>query len=60
VPAYASFLIFALVLIPVPGPDFAVVTKNTLAGGRPRGVRTAAGVAGAAATASVHPAEQFP
>jgi hypothetical protein len=34
---YADFLAFAVVLVLVPGPDFAVVTKNTLAGGRRRG-----------------------
>lgn len=43
--AYWSFLAFAFVLVLVPGPDFAVVTKNTLAGGRRRGVWSAAGVA---------------
>jgi threonine/homoserine/homoserine lactone efflux protein len=42
--SYVSFLIFAVVLVLVPGPDFAVVTKNTLAGGRPRGLWTALGV----------------
>ena len=44
--AYGSFLIFAVVLVLVPGPDFAVITKNTLAGGRRRGSWSAAGVAG--------------
>jgi threonine/homoserine/homoserine lactone efflux protein len=29
---YAEFLAFAVVLVLIPGPDFAVVTKNTLAG----------------------------
>jgi threonine/homoserine/homoserine lactone efflux protein len=29
---YAEFLAFAVVLIVIPGPDFAVVTKNTLVG----------------------------
>lgn len=43
--AYVSFLAFAVILILIPGPDFAVVTKNALAGGRRRGVWTAAGVA---------------
>src|SRR4051812_7832150 len=43
--AYGSFLIFAIVLVLVPGPDFAVITKNTLAGGRRRGTWSAAGVA---------------
>ncbi|MBO0864864.1 MAG: LysE family translocator [Mycobacterium sp.] len=42
--SYASFLVFAVVLVLVPGPDFAVVTKNTLAGGRRRGVWTSIGV----------------
>jgi hypothetical protein len=27
---YSSFLVVAAVLVLVPGPDFAVVTKNTL------------------------------
>jgi threonine/homoserine/homoserine lactone efflux protein len=42
--AYASFLGFAAVLVLVPGPDFAVVTKNTLASGRRRGWWSALGV----------------
>jgi threonine/homoserine/homoserine lactone efflux protein len=42
---YAEFLAFAVVLVLVPGPDFAVVTKNTLAGGRRRGNWTSLGVA---------------
>ena len=48
--AYGSFLALAVVLILVPGPDFAVVTRNTLAAGRARGrwcafdVATAAGL----------------
>jgi threonine/homoserine/homoserine lactone efflux protein len=46
---YASFLVFAVVLILIPGPDFAVVTKNVLAGGRRRGVWSSVGVASAAA-----------
>ena len=29
---YGSFLMVAVVLVLVPGPEFAVVTKNTLAG----------------------------
>jgi threonine/homoserine/homoserine lactone efflux protein len=41
---YASFLVFAMVLVLVPGPDFAVVTKNTLAGGPRRGVWSCVGV----------------
>jgi threonine/homoserine/homoserine lactone efflux protein len=42
--AYLSFLGFATVLVLVPGPDFAVVTKNTLASGRRRGWWSAVGV----------------
>ncbi|MFC0028891.1 LysE family translocator [Micromonospora chaiyaphumensis] len=42
--SYASFLVFATVLILVPGPDFAVVTRNTLASGRRRGRWSAIGV----------------
>ena len=41
---YVEFLAFAAVLILIPGPDFAVVTKNTLVGGRRRGRWTALGV----------------
>jgi threonine/homoserine/homoserine lactone efflux protein len=41
---YAEFLAFAVVLIVIPGPDFAVVTKNTLVGGRRRGRWTGLGV----------------
>ncbi|HEY7144645.1 MAG TPA: LysE family translocator [Streptosporangiaceae bacterium] len=41
---YGEFVLFAIVLVLVPGPDFAVVTKNTLAGGRRRGGWTALGV----------------
>jgi threonine/homoserine/homoserine lactone efflux protein len=43
--AYGGFLAFAVVLVLVPGPDFTVVTKNTLATGRRRGMWSAAGVA---------------
>lgn len=42
--AYGAFLLFAVGLVLIPGPDFAVVTKNTLAGGRRRGRFTALGV----------------
>jgi threonine/homoserine/homoserine lactone efflux protein len=42
--SYLSFLAFAVVLVLVPGPDFAVVTKNTLTGGRRRGSWSALGV----------------
>jgi threonine/homoserine/homoserine lactone efflux protein len=48
-PGYWTFLLFAAVLVVVPGPDFAVVVRNTLAGGRARGLWSAFGVAGAAA-----------
>src|SRR5262245_34767850 len=41
---YGEFLAFAVVLIVIPGPDFAVITKNTLVGGRRRGRWTAFGV----------------
>lgn len=43
--SYGSFLAFAIVLVLVPGPDFAVVTKNTLTAGRRRGAWSAVGVA---------------
>jgi threonine/homoserine/homoserine lactone efflux protein len=42
---YGEFLVFAMALVLIPGPDFAVVTKNALAGGRRRGRWTALGVA---------------
>jgi threonine/homoserine/homoserine lactone efflux protein len=42
---YWTFLVFAGLLILIPGPDFAVVVRNTLAGGRGRGVWSAVGVA---------------
>lgn len=51
--AYGSFLAFAIVLVLVPGPDFAVVTKNTLVGGRRRGFWSAVGVASSNATQGV-------
>ncbi|MCW2676424.1 MAG: lysine exporter LysE/YggA [Modestobacter sp.] len=35
---YRTFLVFAAVLVLVRGPDFAVVVRNALAGGRGRGV----------------------
>jgi threonine/homoserine/homoserine lactone efflux protein len=43
---YGEFLAFTVVLVVIPGPDFAVVTKNTLVGGRRRGRWTALGVSG--------------
>jgi threonine/homoserine/homoserine lactone efflux protein len=57
--AYGGFLAFAVVLVLVPGPDFAVVTRNTLVSGRGRGRWCAVGVAssnalqGAAAAAGL-------
>src|SRR4051812_28728258 len=41
---YLSFLAFAAALIVIPGADFAVTVKNTLAGGARRGRWTALGV----------------
>jgi threonine/homoserine/homoserine lactone efflux protein len=35
--SYGEFLAFACVLVLIPGPDFAVVAKNTLMAGRRRG-----------------------
>ena len=51
--AYGSFVAFAVVLVLVPGPDFAVVTRNTLSAGRGRGAWTAVGVTTAAAVQGV-------
>jgi len=42
---YLSFLAFAAIVVLVPGPDFAVVTSNTVRGGRRRGLWAAVGVA---------------
>jgi threonine/homoserine/homoserine lactone efflux protein len=42
---YGTFLAFAVLLVLIPGPDFAVVTANTLSGGRRRGLWSAVGVA---------------
>jgi threonine/homoserine/homoserine lactone efflux protein len=41
---YWEFLAFVIVLVLIPGPDFAVVAKNTLAGGRSQGRWAAGGV----------------
>jgi threonine/homoserine/homoserine lactone efflux protein len=41
---YGTFVVFAAVLVLVPGPDFTVVVKNTLSGGRRRGGWCAVGV----------------
>ncbi|MVA76484.1 LysE family translocator [Auraticoccus sp. F435] len=50
---YTSFLVFATVLVLVPGPDFAVVVKNTVAGGRRRGWWATVGVVSANAVQGV-------
>jgi threonine/homoserine/homoserine lactone efflux protein len=42
--AYVAFVGFAVVVILIPGPDFAVTVKNTLAGGARRGRATAFGI----------------
>ncbi|NUR81934.1 MAG: LysE family translocator [Dermatophilaceae bacterium] len=42
--AFLSFTAFAVVVTLVPGPDFAVVLRNALVGGRARGLWAAAGV----------------
>jgi threonine/homoserine/homoserine lactone efflux protein len=41
---YLQFLAFAVIVVLIPGPDFAVVTSNTIRGGRRRGWWAAAGV----------------
>ena len=41
---YREFLLFAVVVVLIPGPDFAVVTKTTLVGGRARGRWTSVGI----------------
>ncbi|CAN5300906.1 LysE family translocator [soil metagenome] len=43
--SYWSFLAFSAILVVVPGPDFAVVTKASLAAGRRSGAWASAGVA---------------
>jgi threonine/homoserine/homoserine lactone efflux protein len=43
--SYLSYLAFAGVLVLVPGADFTVIVKNTLAGGAVRGRWSALGVA---------------
>jgi threonine/homoserine/homoserine lactone efflux protein len=42
--SYGEFLAFAGVLVLIPGPDFAVVTKNTLMAGRRRGWWSSLGI----------------
>lgn len=41
---YGTFLVFATLLVLAPGPDFAVVVKNVLSGGRRTGLLTSLGV----------------
>jgi len=41
---YGSFVVFAALLTLAPGPDLAVVLRNTLAGGRGRGAWSAVGI----------------
>lgn len=41
--SYGAFMAFALLICVSPGPDFALVTRNTLAAGRRCGVMTAVG-----------------
>jgi threonine/homoserine/homoserine lactone efflux protein len=53
VAGFGSFVVFAVILILVPGPDFAVTTRNTLVGGRRRGLWTAVGVSSAAAVQGI-------
>jgi|SRR5690625_462941 len=42
--SYLSFLAFAAVVVLAPGPDFAVVLKNSLSGGRRPGAFAALGI----------------
>jgi threonine/homoserine/homoserine lactone efflux protein len=42
--AYSTFVGFVLLLTIAPGPDFAVVMKNALAGGRTAGLWTTVGI----------------
>ncbi|MGY1725607.1 LysE family translocator [Geodermatophilus sp. SYSU D01062] len=41
---YGTFVVLAVVLVLVPGPDVAVVLRNTLGGGRVRGSWSAVGI----------------
>ncbi len=45
--SYGAFLALAAVVVVIPGPDLAVVTRATLLGGAPRGRWTALGIASA-------------
>jgi threonine/homoserine/homoserine lactone efflux protein len=49
----AGFVALAIVVIVTPGPDTALTIRNTLVGGRPAGIATAAGVALGQATWSL-------
>ncbi len=51
--AYATYVGFAIMLVLVPGADFAVVTRNALVGGAARGRSCAAGVACSNATQGI-------
>jgi threonine/homoserine/homoserine lactone efflux protein len=42
---YLGFVVFAVILVLVPGPDFTVVVKNLITGGRSAGLATSLGVA---------------
>ncbi|MFI9504846.1 LysE family translocator [Nocardia sp. NPDC052566] len=42
---YGTYLVFVVLLVLAPGPDTAVILKNSLVGGRRGGVSTAAGIA---------------
>lgn len=42
-PMIVSFVFASLVLIALPGPDYALITRNALVGGRSAGIRTALG-----------------
>jgi threonine/homoserine/homoserine lactone efflux protein len=48
-PRFAAFLAVMAVLIVIPGPDMAMVTRQVLAGGRRRGSATAIGTAAGSA-----------
>jgi len=43
-PTYGTFVIFAAIVVIAPGPDFAVVVRNSLARGRTAGFFTSLGV----------------
>ncbi|WP_197284939.1 LysE family translocator [Sciscionella sediminilitoris] len=47
------FLATTVLILVVPGPDFVVVTRNALAGGRGAGYRTALGICGGLAVLTV-------